>query len=235
MPVIHASYRSRATRNVWLGFEAGIPIEMRLVLQAYRLADPLAADAPMNTLSPAFLAMSPAGAIPVLQDGDLILSESLAINLYLARKYGGPLGPQGATEDAAMTQWALFGASSVEPDAVAVMYVHSDKRADTAEGQSELARYRDRLQRPLQVLEAHLAAQGQTAGQTAGQMAGQTAGQMVGGRFTVADINMAEIIRYAATEPALIAPFPALAAWYAACQARPAFRKMWALRLAEPL
>lgn len=218
MPTLYGAYRSRATRNLWLSFEAGFDLPLHPVLQAYRLADPLAPEAPLNTRSPAFLALSPAGAIPVLQDGDLVISESLAINLYLAKAHGGTLGPRDAAEEARMLQWALYGATALEPDAVALMYVHMDKRQDSAEGQAELARHRERLQRPLAVLDGHLAAHG----------------QMVGGRFTVADINMAEIIRYAATEPAVVAAFPAVQAWYAACQARPAFQRMWALRLAEP-
>jgi glutathione S-transferase len=68
------------------------------------------------------------------------------------------------------------------------------------------------------VLEAHLAAQG----------------HLVGGRFTAADINMAEMLRYGATDAALLVPYPAVQGWLAACQARPAFRAMWARRQAEP-
>ena len=37
--------------------------------------------------SPEFLAVNPAGKLPVLVDGDLILTESVAIVLYLAEKY----------------------------------------------------------------------------------------------------------------------------------------------------
>jgi glutathione S-transferase len=57
---------------------------------------------------------------------------------------------------------------------------------------------------------------------------------MVGGRFTVADINMAEILRYAQGEPGLVEGYPAIAGWLAACHARPAFKAMWERRLAEP-
>ena len=59
-------------------------------------------------------------------------------------------------------------------------------------------------------------------------------GHMVGGRFTVADINMAEILRYAQAEPGLIAGYPEIDAWLSGCQARPAFKAMWDKRLAEP-
>jgi glutathione S-transferase len=218
MPVIHGAYRSRASRNFWLAGEIGLDLKLSPVVQAYRLPDPLAADAPMNTLSPAFLAISPAGAIPVLEDDGFVLSESLAINLYLARKYGGDIGPHDPLEDALMQQWALYGATAVEPYGIVVLYAYMENRADLPEGKAEIAAAADKLQRPLAVIEAHLAAHG----------------QMVGGRFTVADINMAEIIRYVAGHPTILSGFPAISAWYAACQARPAFQAMWAKRLAEP-
>ena len=219
MPMLYGTYRSRATRNVWLAIKAGLDLPLTPVTQGYRLADPLADDAALNTLSPAFLAMSPAGAIPVLRDGDLVIAESLAINLYLAKAYGGDLGPRDAAEEALMLQWAFYGATAVEPEAVAVMYVFSEQRHDSDAGRAELSQRAAKLQRPLGVLDAHLAAHG----------------HMVGNRFTVADVNMAEIVRYAANDPGLVVAFPALQGWLAACQARPAFQKMWALRLAEPM
>lgn len=222
MPVLYGTYRSRATRNVWLAEEAGFPLEMRPVWQAYRLDDPEAEGAPMNTRSPEFLRLSPMGAIPVLEDetehGELVLAESLAINLYLARRYGGDLGPRDEVENAQMVQWALFGAASVEEPALAMQNAHWYGRAETDEGREEIARNAEKLQRPLRALEAHLG----------------TRQWMVGSRFTVADINMAEILRYAQAEPGLIAVHPAVDGWLRMCQGRPAFQRMWAKREAEP-
>lgn len=218
MAVLYGVLRSRATRVVWLAHEAGIDLELRPVVQAYRLVDPYAPDAPLNTLSPAFLAVSPAGAVPVLQDGDLILSESLAITLYLARTHGGDLGPRNGVEDALMQQWAFYGATAIEGAAVKIMYVFRDGRQDSAEGQAELLDVWAQLQRPLQVIADRVAAEG----------------FLVSGRFTVADINLAETLRYAAIDPVLANRFPALAEWLQAQQTRPAFQAMWAARLAEP-
>ena len=93
MLTIYGIYRSRATRNIWLAGELGIPFKMVPVIQANRLADPLAADAPLNTRSPEFLKINPNGHIPSIDDDGLVLHESLAINLYLAKKQGGPLAP----------------------------------------------------------------------------------------------------------------------------------------------
>jgi glutathione S-transferase len=212
MPTLYGAYRSRGSRNFWLAGEMGITLDLIPVIQAYRAG---AAAAPLSTTSPAFLAISPAGAIPVLQDGDLILSESLAINMYLARKYGGPLAPKDAAEDALMLQWALYGVTALEPGALGLMYAFNEGRGESAEVVDLCAK----LQRPLKALEVHLNAND----------------HMVGGRFTVADINMAEVLRYAQSHPTLLAGFPAVDRWLKACQARPAFQAMWAKRLAEPV
>ena len=218
MLTIYGVYRSRASRNFWLLNELGLEFEHVPVIQAYRLADPAAESAPFNTQSPGFLSISPAGAVPVLRDGDFVLSESLAMNLYIARKAGGPLAPADERENAQMGQWALYGATSIEAHALAILYAHAEGRAKTPEGEAEIAAETARLRRPLGVLNSHL----------------REHGQMVGGRFTVADINMAEILRYAQSEPGALAAYPALTRWLAACQARPAFQAMWTQRLAEP-
>lgn len=218
MATLYGVCRSRASRAIWLAGELGITLDEVPVIQAYRLADPAAPDAPLNTRSPEFLALSAAGAIPVLKDGDLVLSESLAITHYLARKHGGPVAPADAAETALTEQWAFYAATAIEPHALAILYVFADGRAGTDEGRAELARHAEALARPLAVLEAHLAKHG----------------QMVGGRFTVADIDVAEIVRYAQPHPTLLADYPAVTGWLAACHARPAFQAMWARRSAEP-
>jgi glutathione S-transferase len=74
------------------------------------------------------------------------------------------------------------------------------------------------LRKPLAVLETSL---------------GEGAGFLVGRRFTVADINTAEVLRYAQLAPELLEHYPQVTAWLAACQARPAFRAMMARRSAE--
>eukprot|EP01035_Chromulina_nebulosa_P014683 gene14683-biopygen12512 len=73
---IYGVYKSRATRILWLVEELGLPFEQVPVLQAYKLADPLAADARLNTRSPAFLAVNPMGGIPTIDDDGLVLNES---------------------------------------------------------------------------------------------------------------------------------------------------------------
>src|SRR5690606_35409517 len=118
---------------------------------------PDAPDAPLNTRSPQFLALSPASAIPVIEDDGLILSESMACNLYLARKHGQPFGPADPQEDALMTQWSFYAATSIEPDALTLLYLHGSGKALSASHQAAVGNAAERLTRPLRVVENHLA------------------------------------------------------------------------------
>lgn len=218
MLTVYGVTRSRASRIVWLCHELGLPFKQVPVIQAYRLSDAGAADAPLNTRSASFLKLSPAGAIPVIQDGDLVLSESLACTLHLARKYGQPFGPADAVEDALLLQWSFYAATAIEPDALTILFNHQPGQAQSGAAQATVSAAAERLVRPLQVLEEHLARHG----------------HLVGGRFTVADLNMAEVLRYAQGYGALTEQFPAVLSWLGDCQARPAFQQMWHERLAEP-
>jgi glutathione S-transferase len=64
---------------------------------------------------PEFLAINPAGKVPVLVDGDQVLSESVAITIYLAEKYPdkGLIPRQGDTRAQAM-RWLLFTTTELE-------------------------------------------------------------------------------------------------------------------------
>jgi glutathione S-transferase len=64
---------------------------------------------------PQFLRINPAGKIPVLVDGDLVLTESVAIVLYLAEKYSDKgLLPAGVAERAHVNRWLLFAVTELE-------------------------------------------------------------------------------------------------------------------------
>ena len=216
MVKLYGSYRSRATRPLWLLAELGIPFEHIPVVQAKRLENPLAPDAPINTHSPAFLAVNPMGTIPSLEDNGVTVHESLAITLYLAKKYGGDLGPRDLAEDAAMINWSLFVATEVESTALKISFASLGEQTD--EVKATVAAAANALTRSFDVLEKHLT--------------GKT--WMVGERFTAADINVAEIVRYAQSYAPLFDSRPALKNWLERAQARPAFKQMWEKRLAEP-
>ena len=217
MLTIYGVTRSRAIRPLWVLAECGAPYAQVPVIQAYRLPDPKAEGAPLNTASPAYLAINGVGQVPACQDGALILTESLAICLHIARKYGGPLGPASDDEAAALENWALISATGIEPHAIQILYTLRDGLAGTPEGGAVMAAAAAGLARPLHHLEAHL-----------------TGRDWLLDRFSVADICVSECLRYGQAMPGLLTPYPAVAAWMAACQARPAFQKVWAARMAEP-
>ena len=215
---IYGCSRSRATRVIWLANELGLPFEQVPVIQAYRLADPQAADAPLHTRHPDFLAINPNGHIPSIDDDGFRLHESLAINLYLARKHGGPLAPASVQEDGLAAMWALWGAIECE--------------AHTLNLQQHMAAFPPEKRKP-ELVEAALAALAAPFAVLDRTLA-EGGGFVMGGRFTVADLHLAEIIRYAKPATQLFDAAPHVKAWLAACHSRPAFQAMWAAREAEP-
>ena len=217
MLTIYGCMRSRASRNVWLAYELGLDFRRVPVMQTYRLKDPKAPDVPLHTRSAEFLRINPNGHIPSMDYDGFVLHESLAINLYLAKKHGGPLAPTDLAEDAKMTMWSIWAITEVETPALELMLNRIGRPPadrDAAKADACLAA----LRAPFAVLEAALA----------------DSGHVVGKRFTVADINVAEIVRYAQAAPELFETAPRVKAWLAACQARPAFKRMWAERDKEP-
>lgn len=216
MLTIYGVYRSRASRNLWLIEELGLPFKHVPVIQPYRTAS---GPGMLHTRSPDFLKINPNGHIPSMDDGGLILHESLAINLYIAKKHGGPLAPSSIAEDGQMTMWSIWAITEVEGQALNIMQNRVGKAPADRDAKSAAASV-EALRAPFAVLDKHLAASG---------------GFMVGRRFTVADINVAENVRYAQAAPELFDGAPNVKAWLAACHARPAFKAMWAKRDAEPV
>lgn len=71
---VYASGFSRSRRALWVLEEAAAPYEV------------VELEWPPKS-NPEFLAINPAGTVPTIADGDLVLSESLAICDYVARKH----------------------------------------------------------------------------------------------------------------------------------------------------
>jgi glutathione S-transferase len=217
MLTIYGVYRSRASRTIWLANELGLSFKHVPVIQAYRLPDPGSSTAPLNSRSAEFLKVNPNGHIPSIDDDGLVLHESLAINLYLARKHGGPLAPANVAEEGEMAMWSLWAATEVETHALNILYNRLGNPTgakDPTVADAAVAA----LRAPFAVLDKTMA----------------NGGTLVGKRFTVADINVAEIVRYAQAAPELFDAAPNVKSWLATCQARPAFRKMWETRDKEP-
>src|SRR5262245_11231695 len=65
--------------------------------------------------SDAFLKVNPAGKLPVLVDGDTVVTESVAIVLYLAEKFPDKaLIPSDVRQRAQLNRWLLFTATELE-------------------------------------------------------------------------------------------------------------------------
>jgi glutathione S-transferase len=101
---------SRAASTVWMLEEIGVEHELRFV-------DIMAGQ----QKSPELLALNPMGKLPIVTDGDVVMTESAAIGLYLADRYApGRLAP--ALDDPARgpyLRWSLFAPSVIEPGAMA--------------------------------------------------------------------------------------------------------------------
>ncbi|MGR6466393.1 glutathione S-transferase family protein [Rhizobium sp. PAMB 3182] len=219
MLTIYGVYHSRASRNYWMAEELGLEHRSVPVVQARLLSDPQAADAPINTRSPDFLAVNPAGQIPAVEDDGLVLTESLAINLYLARRHGVPLASADASEDGMIAQWTLFAATQIEPQSVRIVLTYDNEAEGTEDGRRTIREAVLLLAKPFEILEKRLS----------------ESPYLAADRFTVADLNMAEVLRYAQTQTALFDSHPKVKDWLARCQSRPAFKAMMMKREAEVL
>jgi glutathione S-transferase len=185
---------SRAHRTVWMLKELGVPF----------------AHVPTgfmdgSTRTPEFLAINPNGRVPVIDDGGFTVHESMAINLYLAKKYGGPLAPQNLQEDTRATQWSFWVVTEVEKPllfAAANRALFAESSRDEVQAQMAVGK----LDRPFKVLDAHLA----------------THEWLMGGRFTVADLNVATVMDLAPQCGIPLDAWPRVRQWHARCLDRPA-------------
>jgi glutathione S-transferase len=95
---------TRSIRVRWTLQEIGVPFES------------ISIDMRANEhRSAEFLEINPAAKLPVLVDGDLVLTESVAIVLYLAEKHSERrLLPVSPNERAQAYRWLLFAATELE-------------------------------------------------------------------------------------------------------------------------
>ena len=194
---IYGVARSRAARVLWMAKELGLDYEHIKVDFATG-----------ETRRPEHLALNPNGHVPVIDDDGFILCESMAINLYLAKKYGaGGLYPSSLQDEARAWQWSFWGMTEVErPLLTALMNraVYPDKQRDAAAADAA----EKALAQPLGVLEGALA----------------RSANLLGDRFTVVDLNVASILAWARPAQIDMAAFPKVAEWLKNCAERPAAR-----------
>src|SRR6476661_6649388 len=123
---LYGSARSRAVRTLWMLGELGLTYDHKDYL-------PRAPE----TRTPEFRAMNPNGRVPVIDDDGFVLSESMAINLYLAKKHKSPLYPSDAKNEALAWQWSLWETDRL--DRQIVNHARHTKDLPEAERKPQLA------------------------------------------------------------------------------------------------
>lgn len=193
---VYGQPQSRAVRALWMVEELGVPYE--------HIPTKFATEAK----TPEYLQINPNGRIPCIDDDGFRVWESMAINLYLAKRFGGPLAPSDLHEDATATQWSFWVMTEVEKTLLQALFhttgmMGAEKSADLA------AACLSQLERPFRVLNQEL----------------EGKEYLMGGRFTVADLNVASVLLWSAMVRADLSAYPALQAWLARCTGRPALAR----------
>jgi len=193
MITLYGISASRAFRCLWMLEELGLEYEH------------VKTNFTGDNKAPEYLALNPNGRIPTLVDGDFVLWESLAINLYLAAKYDGGLQPKSLEDRALATQWSFWAMTEVEKPLLELLF-HSailpvEQRRQEAR---ELAL--QTLEAPFRVLEQCLAGRE----------------QLVSDRFCVGDLNVASVLSWVRMARHDLSAHPAIDGWLTACLDRPA-------------
>lgn len=199
MLTIYGTRPSRATRCLWALEELGLPYAQ------VKVAEPK---------SPAFGRLNPMRKVPVLVDGEFVLTESVAITAYLASLQPGPLLPADPRSRARIDQWSSWAITEVEFHFT--IMVREIRRAGQAGGAPDAALVAAciaNVVETLGALETHLAAGN---------------AYVAGDAFTIGDINTAFPISGIAPRIDMAA-FPAIADWLARCMARPAWARVQAI------
>jgi glutathione S-transferase len=191
---IFGTWRSRTARTLWAAEELELKFQLTPV---------------SDTHSEEFCRINPNGRIPVIDDDGVILFESLAINLYLAEKYGSPpLWPASVADHGGCYQWSFWAANEIERDVMIVMWntalLPKERRQPDAAAQSQRA-----LSAPLKRLNEHLKGRE----------------HLLGMEFTIADLNVAEMVSVGDQYGVDFSGLEALKTWLARCVARPAYRR----------
>ncbi len=189
--------RSRTIRPLWMLEELGIPY------------DNVQVSFVNETRTPEFLRLNPNGHIPVLQDGDLTIFESMAINLYLARKYDKGLWPKTVEDEGRAFQWSFWAMTELEePVITAVTHRWSFPPEQRDPNKAEDAA--ERFKTPLRVLD--------------GVLAGRQ--YLLGNAFNVADLNVASVLSSAPLAGLDLSSAPNALGWLVRCTDRPAFTRV---------
>lgn len=198
---IYGVARTRAFRALWVAEELGLD---------YRHLPVEIGDA--GARSPEFLALNPNGRLPVIVDDGFVLFESLAITLYLAKKYSaGKLYPGTLQAEARAWQWSFWAIGEVDRG-VNIWSLHAVRLPPAERNDALREEALKVIAAPFAVLDAAVAKQL----------------YLLGDEFTVADLNVAAVISRAVDMDLSAVPY--LKAWLVRCLDRPAARAALALK-----
>ncbi len=161
---------------------------------------------------PAYRALQPFGQIPTYQEGDLVLFESGAIILHIAQRHAGLL-PDEANARARAIAWMFAALNTVEPPIVELEqsgYVEGDKPWYP----QRLPGMKDRIRVRLEELSTRLGD-----------------AEWLDGGFSAGDLLMVLVLRRL-EGTSLLNEYPALPAYVARGEARPAYRRAFAAQRA---
>ena len=190
---------ARDMRVRWALEEVGQPYDVRLLSMS-------------EMKEPAHRARNPFGSIPTFEDDDLVLFESGAIVLHIARHYLGLL-PADENARARATAWIFAALNSVEPPIVEhemATYFERDK----SWRDEHLAMITERVRSRLEDLSAKLAD-----------------GDWLEGAFSAADLMMVLVLRRL-DGSGLVEDYPNLQAYVARAVVRPAYERAFAAQAA---
>jgi len=154
--------------------------------------------------SPAYLKLNPAGKLPALVDGDLVLTESVAIVLYLGEKYSEKgLVPTDLKLRTQLYRWLLFAATELEQPLWRIAR-HTNVYPESKRIPGEVPLAREDFQAMARVLEEHI----------------RERQFVVGDSITVADIVLAYTLDWA-NEVQLLDGFPQMKAYMERMYERP--------------
>jgi glutathione S-transferase len=164
--------------------------------------------------SAAHLKLNPNGHVPVLEDDGAVVWESMAINLYLAEKYGkNSLWPSDPAARADIYKWSFFAMTEVEPQLVTLLVNRVMAPPDQRNEKAALAAV-ESLKAPLNALEESLKGKE----------------YLLGKNFTIADLNVAAVMSWIPMMKLDISSTPNVQAWLQRCLGREANKKVRGLK-----
>src|SRR5215472_14447237 len=140
--------RSRAMRCLWMLEEIGQPYQ--LIEKSTRADD-------LQTTE--YRRLNPNARIPTLVDGDVVLWESMAINIYLTQKYDGPMHCGGPLLLGLTAQWSFWAMLELE-ELLLDLLNHRAVLPEFARDPSHAERSELLLQKSLAILDKSLSGRG---------------------------------------------------------------------------